>query len=148
MSRRSRRTSPKVLSTTPRQTGEPYYRSSLDARLPRLQTVLVRSLEPQGLTGRLQTRIPGRWRPLIQQAARPEWYPRQRPINLRHPVRSWRRSSPLQTVVSQARHDFCSKRQARREVLFAKQIAGRSGGSPGRRGHYRRTSLSSTSCGR
>lgn len=40
----------------------------------------------------------------------------------------------------------CGLRESRREVLFAQGVAGRSGGSPGRRGTYKRTVMSNFSC--
>lgn len=40
----------------------------------------------------------------------------------------------------------CVRRHSRREVLFARQVAGRRGRSPGRRGHYRRNGGSSYGC--
>lgn len=44
------------------------------------------------------------------------------------------------------RADFCIRRAARREVLFAKQVAGRPGSAPGQRGVYKRTVESAMSC--
>lgn len=41
---------------------------------------------------------------------------------------------------------FCQQRRERKEVLFAKGVAGRSGGSPGRRGTYRRRAESQWRC--
>lgn len=41
---------------------------------------------------------------------------------------------------------FCVRRTQRREVLFAMRVAGRRGGSPGKRGKYRRSIESNYSC--
>lgn len=41
---------------------------------------------------------------------------------------------------------FCIRRAMRREVLFARKVAGRFGRSPGKRGKYRRTLESNYSC--
>lgn len=148
MARRRKRESPNVLSASQWPAGEPSYRSRLSTSLPRRLSALSRQLEAQGALRRLLAALPIRRNAPIQQVQRIERLPRQRIFSDRQTIRSWRKSSPLQTVVSRARHDFCSKRQARREVLFAQRVAGRSGGSPGRRGGYRRSSSSSYSCGR
>lgn len=44
------------------------------------------------------------------------------------------------------REDYCLRRHKRREVLFALDVAGRSGRSPGRRGRYKRDETSERSC--
>lgn len=44
------------------------------------------------------------------------------------------------------RQDFCIRRRERREVLFANNVAGRSGSAPGKRGVYKRTVESAMSC--
>lgn len=44
------------------------------------------------------------------------------------------------------RVDECTSRQRRREVLWALGVAGRSGGSPGRRGTYKRNLMSGFHC--
>lgn len=41
---------------------------------------------------------------------------------------------------------FCARRQVRKEVLFARKVAGRRGGSPGRRGRYLRNANSQWRC--
>lgn len=41
---------------------------------------------------------------------------------------------------------FCARRGVRKEVLFAKGVAGRRGGSPGRRGRYFRNQNSAWRC--
>lgn len=41
----------------------------------------------------------------------------------------------------------CARRSERKEVLFAQGVAGRRGGSPGKRGRYHRTITSNYSCG-
>lgn len=48
----------------------------------------------------------------------------------------------------QPKKTTCQKRHERIEVLFAKGIAGKAGGSPGRKGTYHRTPDSSQSCER
>lgn len=59
------------------------------------------------------------------------------------------RPRPLQKVfqnpvLTQAR--VCVQRRERKEVLFARDVAGHSGSSPGRNNHYRRTADSKVRC--
>lgn len=63
-----------------------------------------------------------------------------------------RRKQPLHAMVipsvDDRKHRICPKRQARRQVLFSKLIAGHAGRSPGKNHTYRRNVTSQYSCKR
>lgn len=54
----------------------------------------------------------------------------------------------LRETISQSRKTVCESRYQRQQVLFAKQIAGHKGRSPGAGGTYKRTEESKVSCER
>lgn len=69
-------------------------------------------------------------RPLAKRLSRPQQFKALRVLQIKAPERVL----------------FCARRQVRKEVLFARQVAGRAGRSPGRRGRYFRNQNSQWRC--
>jgi len=128
-------------------TGEPLSSNGSRRRLPRPHLTV---LDQRPL--RSSYAAPGRVSPLrISQAAPgvrreqrrfPASQVIQRPLLRSAPILPAKPSLPTRAT------DFCSRREARREVLFAQRVAGRKGRSPGRGGRYRRTAESYYRCRR
>lgn len=100
------------------------------------------------LPGRV-SRVLMQWTPgTRREALKPANHFLQALLSVRKPV------APLMATVlgdrpqirNPVRAPVCVRRQDRREVLFARKVAGRPGGSPGRRRTYRRNEASEMSC--
>lgn len=74
--------------------------------------------------------------PFLMAAKLPQWTPLMSTV-------LGDRSAPTRKPF---REDYCRRRRDRREVLFALDVAGRVGRSPGRRGRYKRDETSERSC--
>lgn len=106
----------------------PGYGGRLESPIQVLRRVQARRLLPRGLPSVRVTR------------------PATPPVDLRRIDESWRQFRALSVRVPE-RVAFCVRRRTRREVLFAKRVAGRNTRrSPGRGGTYHRSQESSWSC--
>lgn len=138
MSRKSRRDARRLAAT-----GEVLSPSSRSQWLPR------RGLDLLHPSTRFPSReslvvVRARFRPFPEHT-RPE--PRRFPAPQVVSPRFKTNLAKLDSIPADPRYSFCARRARRRQVLFARQVAGRRGGSPGRGGRYRRSQNSQYGCG-